>query len=91
MGPMKRSRPPDQKLFDDILGDVDPPLLTHLLFNKVHGEDGSKVLGTDRLPRSWVDQGLKGGWQIGLNIIPLLRNLIFPEEHLELLHLLLLL
>jgi hypothetical protein len=87
---MKRSGSPDEKFFHHTFWDIDPSLVTDLLFNEIHGEDWGKVLRADGLTCSRVDDGLKGAWQICLNIVPLFWDLIFPKKYFELLHNLLL-
>jgi hypothetical protein len=57
---MKGGRSPDQKFLHHFLGDIDPSLGAHFLFNEIHGKDRGKVLGANRLSRAGMEKGLKG-------------------------------
>ncbi len=87
IGSLERRGSPDKKLFHHLFRNVDPSLLAHFLFNQIHRKHGGQVFGTDRFSCRRVDDRLKRTRQIGLDVVPLPRNVIFTQKHLVLLHL----
>src|SRR2546430_15290140 len=48
-GAVERRRPPQPIDVADLVGDLDPPLLAHLLLDELHRGERGEVLGPDRL------------------------------------------
>src|SRR5439155_18880295 len=81
-GAVERRRPPQPIDIPDLLGDRDPPLLAHLLLDELHRKERRQVLGPDRLAGAGMERRGQRGLEIGLDVVPLRRDVLLVEEKL---------
>src|SRR5206468_1038600 len=79
-GAVERRRPPQTIDVADLVGDRDPALLADLLLDEFHGEQRGEVLRPDRLLGPGMDDGRRRRLEVGLNVVPLRRNVLLVEN-----------
>ena len=86
MGPVEGRRPPEPVDVPHGLGDVDPPLLAHLLLDDLHREQRSEILRADGLERARVDHRRERRGQVRLDVVPAARQVLLVQQELGLGH-----
>src|SRR5437867_4064295 len=66
----------------DLLGDRDPPLLAHLLLDELHRKERRQILRSDRLAGAGMKRRGQRGLEVGLDVVPLRRDVLLVEEKL---------
>src|SRR3990170_709304 len=79
---VERRRPPQAVEGAHGLGDLDPALLADLLLDQLHREQRRQVLGPDRLAGAGVQRRRQGGLEVGLDVVPLRRDVLLVEQEL---------
>src|SRR5256885_5136803 len=79
-GGVERRGPPQPIDIPDRLGDLDPPLLAHLLLDELHRKERRQVLGPDRLAGGGMERRGAGGAGGGPGVVPPWRGGLFPPE-----------
>src|SRR5207244_11780337 len=80
----ERRRPPQPIDVADLVGDLDPPLLAHLLLDELHREEWGEVLGPDRLAGPRMEGRRQRGLDVGLDAVPIGRNVLLAGDELRL-------
>ena len=76
----ERRRPPEAQDVPHFFRDLDPALLTDFLLDQLHREERRQVLRPDRLAGAGMKHGRERRLQIGLDVVPLRRNVLLVEE-----------
>ena len=84
-GAVQRARPPQRQQAEDLLGDVDPPLGGDFLLDEVHREHRGEHVRADGLAVR-PQRGLERRGQVGRQVVPLPRHLVFGQQNLRLFH-----
>ncbi len=79
-GSDERGRTPDLVDVQDLIGDLDVPLLAHLLGDEAHGEEGGQVVGADGLVGARMNHRRHGHGEVGLDVVPVPRHLSLVRE-----------
>src|SRR5207249_10267650 len=81
-GAVERRRPPQPIDVADLVGDLDPPLLAHLLLDELHREEWGEVLGPDRLAGPRMEGRRERGFVVCLDVVSFGWNVLLVEEEL---------
>src|SRR5207249_8678058 len=75
-------RPPQAIDVTDLVRDLDPALLADLLLDQLHREERRQILGPDRVLRGRVEHRRRRRLQVGLDVVPLRRDVLLVEQEL---------
>src|SRR5206468_7382583 len=78
----QRRRAPELEDVAHLVGDLDPARLADLLLDQLHREERGEILRADRLAGARVQHGRRGRLEVGLDVVPLRRNVLLVEEEL---------
>jgi hypothetical protein len=85
MGAVQRRRTPQAKHVAHRFGDFNFTLLADFLQDQVHGEQRRQIVRAYRLQGTRVQNRRGGLGQIGLDVVPEARHLVFVQQVLGLL------
>jgi hypothetical protein len=80
---IERRGPPQAQDVPHLVGDLDPPLLAHLLLDQLHREEGREVLGADGLAGAGMERRRERRLEVRLDVVPLGRHLLLGEQVLR--------
>src|SRR5207249_10540810 len=77
-----RRRTPQAIDVTDLVGDLDPALLADLLLDQLHREERRQILRADRLLGAGMEHGRRRRLEVGLDVVPLGRDVLLVEDEL---------
>ena len=81
----QRCRAPDLVGVPHRFGDLDPAFAADLLLDELHRKERCEVRGSDGLPRAGMERRRERHRQIGLNVVPVRRQVFLVKQELSLL------
>src|SRR6266478_5921 len=80
---IERRRPPQPIDVTDLVRDLDPALLADLLLDQLHRKQRRQILRPDRVLRPGVEHRRRRRLEVGLDVVPLRRDVLLVEQELR--------